>query len=679
MNTNEFLKFYSEKGWQVFPCKSRDKTPLVKWADVATTELNMLNGWLEQWPDMNLGIATGARSGIFVLDVDYGHGGEESLTALEAKYGKLPNTPTTKTGGGGRHIFFKHPGFPIRNVQNSGKLGKGLDLRGDGGYVVTAPSIHPNGATYAWDKNLAPSQTPLAPAPEWMLRLLSEPTVEIPQYSESEIAIANGGRNNQLTSLAGTMRRKGMGNDAIYQALLIENKQKCIPPLADHEVKKIAESVTRYNPIVEFEQNRDRLQTEWSFCKAIFEYPNTSPDFSEVSPDMFQDHTLSDFWAFVQNNEDVTDSAVKAGILTELERYKDFDIARLDGYARQIQRFAHLAKIERLGTSLQRQAKEANDAGIEKVINDINKLPSQAATRIISIGDVAEEVEEEIRKRALNPMKVWGIHYAWPYLSEITGGKHKGELTLFPSEPKIGKSWWNLQDALYTAIGDVRRGINEVPVFYWSGEMKRQQLMRRFYQLMGVNGRRMKEGTMQEEDWDKLTDAKATILNSPLYIDDKPLFLHEVRPMLVKQKVEHGIQQAIFDYGKLIQAPGINEIEQTQNVSVEMKRIAQDLDLAVTLIASVNKMGMDSKSEFAAKSNVRGSGQQIHDADNVFIMTKFDDKAGMDYGLQPREYDTAKCLHLTAGRELEHNLEGGFLVFQQDGTPKFTEIRRQIT
>lgn len=677
MNKAEFLKFYSEKGWQSFPCVARNKTPLVKWADVATTEIDTLVGWLEQWPDMNIGIATGERSGIFVLDVDADHNGFESLDTLEKKFGKLPKTPTVITGGGGRHYFFKHPKIKLRNVQNSGKLGKGLDIRGDGGYVVAAGSVHPNGNIYTWDKNSPPSQTLLADAPDWMLKMLiAEQSTQAHQQIVDNSAIPNGGRNNTLASLAGAMKRKGVGLDAIYSALLIENKQKCIPPLSDYEVKNIAESIMRYDAHVSYTQNRDRLQTEWSFATAIFQFPLNAVDFQEVVPEMFQDHTLSDFWQGVKNNEDVTDSAIKAGILTELERYRDYDVSRLDGYARSIRRFAYLADVEKKADTLKRQAHDANDAGIEKAVNDINKIPSQIATRIVSIGTVADEVEAMIRERTRNPAKVWGIHYAWRYLSILTGGKQKGELTLCAAEPKIGKSWWWLQDALFTAVGNSDENIPETPVFYWCGEMKRHQLMRRFYQLLGVNGRRMKEGSMTPDDWGVLEDAKAIILNSPLYIDDNPLMLHEVRPLLVKQKVEHGIEQAVFDYSKLIKSPGINEIEQTENVSLELKRICQELDLAITLIASVNKMGMDSKSETVSKSNVRGSGQQIHDADNIFIFTKFNKEFGMDYGLRVSEYDSVKLMHLTAGRELEHNLENGFIPYQQNGSPKFTELKR---
>ena len=70
-----------------------------------------------------------------------------------------------------------------------------------------------------------------------------------------------------------------------------------------------------------------------------------------------------------------------------------------------------------------------------------------------------------------------------------------GELTYIVAEPKIGKSWWCLQDALATATD------HNTPTFYWCGEMRRNQIMKRFYQLLGVSGRNMKSGNMTADDW----------------------------------------------------------------------------------------------------------------------------------------------------------------------------------
>jgi hypothetical protein len=248
MDTLKLARSYAGFGWQVFPLKPRDKVPFLPWADVATTDEKMITGWWDTQPDNNIAIATGARSGLVALDVDPGHGGEATLAALVAQHGPLPDTPQALTGGGGRHYLFAHPGVEIRN--SAGLLGPGLDIRGDGGYIAAPGSTHPNGKLYRWDTAHLPSKTPLAQMPPWMVELLTarhvKPAPDAPP-DESRIYV-EGGRNQALTSLAGTMRRRGMSEGAILAALTEENQARCFPTLPDDEVENIAKSVSKYAP-----------------------------------------------------------------------------------------------------------------------------------------------------------------------------------------------------------------------------------------------------------------------------------------------------------------------------------------------------------------------------------------------------------------------------------------------
>lgn len=194
------------------------------------------------WPHANIGIATGAKSGFIVLDIDTRHGGKESLRALTEKYGLFPERIYQRTGGGGFHILFKHPGVRIGNIQGSDRLGKGIDVRGDGGYIVAAPSLHASGKRYEWgsDYDWFPD------LPSWLVEQLRkrEPSS---QYS-SVADIPSGARNNTLTSIAGSMRRKGLSEFAIFAALKAENIGRCVPPLDEVDVERIAKSISRYTP-----------------------------------------------------------------------------------------------------------------------------------------------------------------------------------------------------------------------------------------------------------------------------------------------------------------------------------------------------------------------------------------------------------------------------------------------
>ena len=93
---------------------------------------------------------------------------------MEAEHGKLPQTVEVKTGGGGRHLYFKFPeGTKIKNSSNV--LGPGLDIKSTGGYVIAPPSIHPDtGQPYAWEWSGDPEEVPIALLPDWLLRRLSE-------------------------------------------------------------------------------------------------------------------------------------------------------------------------------------------------------------------------------------------------------------------------------------------------------------------------------------------------------------------------------------------------------------------------------------------------------------------------------------------------------------------------
>ena len=212
----------------------------------ATKDLARIEAWWKQWPDANIGIPTGAASGLLVLDVDPRNGGTESLDYLILKHGRLPDTAEQITGGGGHHFVFKHPGVPVPK-----ELCPGIDLKGDGGYILVAPSSHASGNEYQWDGiEGAKSLLSLAGVPPWLLELIAERR----NGARAESRRAEGGkwregeRNNRLTSIAGTMRRRGMTREAIEAGLLTENTGRCDPPLPGLEVRRIAGSVASYNP-----------------------------------------------------------------------------------------------------------------------------------------------------------------------------------------------------------------------------------------------------------------------------------------------------------------------------------------------------------------------------------------------------------------------------------------------
>ena len=158
---------YASKGKPVFPCHIK-KTPLTEngFKD-ATTETNQIKNWWLEHPEASIGMPTGKKSGVWVLDVDLPDG-VSSLAQLEQDNEKLPETLAQKTGSGGFQYFFSYPGTKIKN--SAGKIGKDIDVRGDGGYVILPPSHHPSGNDYEWLSSLQPVS-----APQWLLSMVSGP------------------------------------------------------------------------------------------------------------------------------------------------------------------------------------------------------------------------------------------------------------------------------------------------------------------------------------------------------------------------------------------------------------------------------------------------------------------------------------------------------------------------
>lgn len=164
--------------WRIFPCRPGEKLPAVKdWPTRAATDLDAIEAWWRDRPDFNIGVACGAGSNLAVLDVD-GADGEVALVQLEAHHEPLPNFfCMQRTGGGGWQAFFAWPSGRI--IRNSvGRLGPKLDSRGEGGYVVLPPSLHPSGNRYRWAEDQNPLRCPPGPMPAWLVDLLDPPKVE---------------------------------------------------------------------------------------------------------------------------------------------------------------------------------------------------------------------------------------------------------------------------------------------------------------------------------------------------------------------------------------------------------------------------------------------------------------------------------------------------------------------
>jgi hypothetical protein len=232
------------RGWNVFPllpirqngrcdcgridCAGKHPATVAWQKRVATSPEDLERDWDDRHGIRGIGLACGPASGVWAVDIDPEHGGMKTITRLQAKYRQLPLCAATRTGSGGYHLLFAWPdGPPIRN--SAGQIGPGVDVRGDGGFIVLPPSPHASGDPYAWMRH--PAKFPVLPAPAWILNLarerkgVQEPTgatlslVEALKQpgTQEHPPIPAGRRNDMLVRFCGALRAMGLYEECIVE------------------------------------------------------------------------------------------------------------------------------------------------------------------------------------------------------------------------------------------------------------------------------------------------------------------------------------------------------------------------------------------------------------------------------------------------------------------------------
>lgn len=232
---------YAQKGWKVFPLSPGGKNPIHSGGfHNATDDLEQIIDWWTQYPNANIGVATGSMSDIWVLDVDIKkQDGVATIKKLIEKYGTPSKTLIQKTASGGWHYIYKHQNGL---GSNAARL-TGIDVRADGGYIVVAPSILANikdkhaAGSYHWVNDLEPVNIP-----KWLIDEIYNS-----KKNKSKGSPREGGRNEWLFGKACAHRGKGHEYPELLN-LLLEDNLNCIPPLNQKEVETIAQSAMRYEP-----------------------------------------------------------------------------------------------------------------------------------------------------------------------------------------------------------------------------------------------------------------------------------------------------------------------------------------------------------------------------------------------------------------------------------------------
>lgn len=246
-------------------CGHAGKHPrLLEWQRAASKDPEAVAAWWAQWPAANVGLATGRASGFWVLDVD-GAAGRESLGELIEQHGALPPTPTQRTGSGGTHYLFAPPPWPVQN--SASKIAPGIDVRGEGGQIVVAPSVSARGA-YDWVHS--PLDYEPADAPAWLLALVKRdarpappaerealfPPASAKVLEQARDALARhgpaiegqGGDQHTFVAAAILTHDHALTFDEA-RPLLAEWNQTCQPPWSEHDLEAKLRGGAKYGTL----------------------------------------------------------------------------------------------------------------------------------------------------------------------------------------------------------------------------------------------------------------------------------------------------------------------------------------------------------------------------------------------------------------------------------------------
>lgn len=255
----EAALLYIKSGYSIIPLQPRDKKPIrgfswAKFNEAPATETEVKEWWTK-YPDANIGLITGSVSGVVAIDIDTWKGG-----SLEQVRAALPTGLISQTGSGGYHLIYDYPYLnnePIRN-----KVTRGVDIRGDHGYIVVPPSIHENGKEYKWIKTESRTifdQTKL----ERFFPDLVESKPSDNWISDLMRGVTHGGRNDACAKLSGYYASKGIPKD-ITKTLLISWNSKNEPPLTGEELNRTVESVYRTHALQKTKESTQDHKTNTS-------------------------------------------------------------------------------------------------------------------------------------------------------------------------------------------------------------------------------------------------------------------------------------------------------------------------------------------------------------------------------------------------------------------------------
>lgn len=661
---------YASKGMAIFPVHPDGKAPIGKLVPSgvkdATTDAQKIRDWWGPVPSANIGLATGK---IFVVDIDVKDevDGRRTWGKLVDEHGEIPQTTVVSTPSGGMHLYFQAPdGVQIKNSV-SDALGDGIDVRGHGGYVIVPPSNTTDGE-YSFK-----SKQEVAEAPFWLLSRVAKSDGQSTNNQDVEVAeapdqIPKGKRNDTLTSLAGYVRRKGLSEDEILNFLQGVNSARCSPPVADEELRRIASSVSRYEPTDALQVRGEEPDTPEQFKEmarrlvaALYEAPEHGPAVSASLPE--PDALPAPHGAILSGMEA---AGIKSGSLdrarldaqlngqlSEVKNPQGFDPTRFrDGRGvSQLVAWADALKarhsnngiaqeLRRLADDIENSDDHPSETAAE-VYSRVQEHTSGQDTQMVSIKEAATD--------ALHTVQEWkhgestDILRTWPSVDDKIEGFKCGQMTVMGGFTSGFKTASLVDLAKRVALRNEDKDL-VIPIF--SAEMSAEEITHRMAaNLCGVSAATLRpdrEGnvTATEQQFNKYEAALDRIGHLSIEVDPSPNPSYEqMLSHCLQIESQREIAFVGFDYIEKMDEQAGSEELRVSKIAQNLKALAKRLDVPVVTLSQYSRQ-KDAHVRFPQNHYLRYSGKIEQEAQTIihWFYPKYFVDRGTDPG-QVNRYD----------------------------------------
>ena len=291
-------------------------------------------------------------------------------------------------------------------------------------------------------------------------------------------------------------------------------------------------------------------------------------------------------------------------------------IASLSYYAEQVKNRTLTRRLE-LALNQARELVNGENprAAQEQILELIGKLGAQESKDLWDMRASSKLYLEELERRFEAGGELIGLSTGFEHLDDRISGMRPGDLIIVAGRPSMGKTTLALNILEHNAIHA------KVPALAFSMEMPHSQLTEKLYASQGrIDLTRLRNGTLQEDDWPKLSAAAQLISRAPLFIDDRAaLSIPQMRARAFEVRRKHGLGIIMVDYIQLMRGTGNSRVEEISEISRGLKQLAKDLEVPVIALSQLSRAVEQRTDKRPMMSDLRESGAIEQDADIIIF------------------------------------------------------------